>query len=151
MKLQKRINNDYLTIPTGILQIIKEESISMENKSTALYNYFNEMTSETQITTHDKVWLMLIANWTPPNTGMNMMDVARWFDITRKIDEIDETATDIEFAISPKEAKMIFEKLRNPEFKISKVTSSLQYFLNDLQESTNMSLLSKDDNDKDKK
>jgi len=151
MKLQKRINNDYITIPTAILQIIKNKSISEEHKSTALYNYFNEMISDTQITTHDKVWLMLIANWTPPNTGMNMIEIARWFDLTKRIDEIDEDATNIEFAISPKEAKMIFDKLKNVEFKISKITSSLQYFLNDLQESTNMSLLSKDDNDKDKK
>jgi len=42
---------------------------------------------------------------------------------------------------------MIFEKLRNEEFKIVKVTSSLMYFLNDLQEAAKMTLLPKEKNE----
>ena len=63
--------------------------------------------------------------------------------IEKRVDEIDDSVKDVEFTLSFKEAEMIFDKLKDEEFKIVKVTSSLMYFLNDLQEATKMTLLPK--------
>ena len=137
--LKKRLNSDHITIPTDILSIIKDPNISPIDASEALYNFLNEMIKG-DITIHDKVWLTMIVNWTPPNTGLSMIDIAKWITFAKRVENIDENKDKIEFSLSDSDAKMIFEKLNNPEFKILRISTSLLNFLDDLQTITELTI-----------
>jgi len=144
LTLQKRINQDYITLSTEIAQMVKDKSNPVDLTAKALYNYVDNI-AKNNFAIHDKSWLTMIVNWTPPQKqdgsgGANMMEIVKWFDFTKKVGEIDEEQESTIFEITPKEAEMIFEKLRNPNFRILKATTALIYFLHDLEEATNMKI-----------
>ena len=140
MILRNRINKNYMTIPAEIVNAVVDENVSKNIAKEALYNHLKNNIRLGSIHTHDKIWLTTIMNWTEPNAGLDIMSVAKWIDFAKRIDKIDETKDDEQFDFSDEEVEMIFSKLRNPEFRVVHVTTSLLYFLEDLQDATGMKI-----------
>jgi hypothetical protein len=82
-----------------------------------------------QESVHDKNWLEMIVNWSPPE-GLPMTEMTPWLKLAERVNEV-ETEGEWTIALSKAQAELIYERLKNPKFKIQGLNPALAAFLLD--------------------
>jgi len=130
LKLKKRDTNPVVTFP--LLQL--QELIESGN-SVALMEFFTEAAKRNvREFVHDKAWLELLVNWVPEG-GLPMTDVAKWFKLTAKVNDLDDTKEGT-ITLSDYQAGLIWGRLKNEKFRITRISSQFIAFIMDFQEAS---------------
>lgn len=113
LKLKKRHRDDLsVSIPIDVLKNVY--SLPPEKGKEQLYTQLKQIT-EAAPEISDIDHLKTIINWTPPNAGLPLTEVAKWFKLADQVNGLGENAKTLN--ISNRSAKLIWERVNNPEFK----------------------------------
>ncbi len=130
LKLKKRKDD-----PTITMSISQLQSIITTGEPDGLLNFFTGiMEKEVKKYIHDKSWLEMIVNWVPEG-GLPMTTMAKWFKLTSKVAELDDTKEGT-IILSDFQVALIWGRLTDPKYKMVRVSPQYIGFIQDFQKAS---------------
>ena len=142
LKLKLRERGDILQAPAAL--IVEWMNQSEKEAKDSLYEYFSPLV-EGEVMVHDKVFLETTMNWSPVTQdpsgrmiaqGLPMTEQVRWIGIGQKLEAIDPEEEG-EISLTNKDIELIWERWKNPEFKLGALQPHNIAFIMYFQETTN--------------
>lgn len=87
----------------------------------------------TKMTINDREWFDMIIRWAPSD-GLSVVDLAKWLKLADKFQDLPEDSTEVE--ISDFQMGIIWDRLNDPRFKVTKADAAFVRFLLELSEVT---------------
>jgi hypothetical protein len=121
-----------IQVPVGVLK-----SVITQGKD-ALWNFFAPL--EPEATVHDRQWLTMFVNWSPPGAdgqqgkGLELTEIARWFKIAKKVGTLTDGSTEIVFTLS--ETDLLWERMQDKRFMLRNLPSAFAEFMLDFLDVT---------------
>ena len=112
LELKRRKGDNRAIVPLDTIKRI----MNMPNPEVAkqeLWNFF-EPVKESDVYTHDKLWLKKLIDWQPPG-GLALSAIAEWFPLIANFNKIDDTK-DCEFVLTKFQAGLLWDRLKNDKF-----------------------------------
>jgi len=127
LMLKQRKSDERIEMSPDICKLSKDE----------LYN--RVQSANIVDTIHDKVWMEMIVNHIPEG-GLTMTEVAAWFPLTSRLNELD-TSKECELLLTVQDIDMIWKRLQDQNFKLQRTSYALVEFFLDLQKVVGRSLV----------
>lgn len=112
LELKRRKGDNRVILPLNVIKSLMRNPNS-EIAKQELWNYF-EPVLETEVYTHDKLWIKKLIDWQPPG-GLALSTIAEWFPLIANFKEIDDSK-DCEFEITKFQAGLLWNRLNNDKF-----------------------------------
>jgi hypothetical protein len=112
LELKRRKGDNRIILPLNVVKALMRNP-NPEIAKQELWNYF-EPVLETDIYTHDKLWIKKLIDWQPPG-GLALSAIAEWFPLIGNFKEIDDSK-DCDFVITKFQAGLLSDRLQNDKF-----------------------------------
>lgn len=112
LELKRRKGDNRVILPLDVIKALMRNP-NPEVAKQELWNYF-EPALDTDVYTHDKLWLKKLIDWQPPG-GLALSDIAEWFPFIANFKKINDKE-DCDFVLTPFQAGLLWDRLKNDKF-----------------------------------